>query len=123
MTYRKKSIEEAKTIAKVRDEYICQKCGRTRPEVQIQGAHIFPVTYGNTADNPENIIALCASCHEFARDAWHNSPLEQDWFDEKFPGRKEKLRALILPIRNIKQFEWKERYERNKKLRLLQKDN
>ena len=124
MTDRKKCIEIAKTLAKIRDKWVCQRCGKTKPEVQIQGAHILPVTYGNTASDPENIIALCASDHEWARDSWHNSPLEQDWFEKKFPGRKERLLKKAYPIRPIKKHEWTAKLEELKnELRVVQKEN
>lgn len=89
---RKKAIELAKKIT--RQKGICVKCGRRKVDGwQIQGAHIFPVRYGNTAADLENILPLCSYCHIFAKDSWHDSPLENwEWFNEKYPGRYEKLK-------------------------------
>lgn len=114
LTFKKKAIELAKKLAKERDGYICQKpgCGASKANGdQIHGAHILPVTYGLTAANPENIIALCARCHTFSPYSWHQSPIENAfWFDEKYPGLKEKLLGLAKPSRPIKKDEWETIY-------------
>jgi hypothetical protein len=116
MTTRQKAIDIAKKVAKERDSWICQKCGKGKLAGQIQGAHIFPITFGNTAADPDNIIAMCASDHEWARNSWHNSPLENaEWFLVKWPGRYERLKAKAYPIRPIKEYEWKEKLEDLKK--------
>lgn len=121
MTTRKKCIELAKKIAKERDNYTCQKCGASKPNVQIQGAHLLPVTYGLTAADPENILALCSGCHMWKASSWHQSPLENsEWFQTKFPGRYERLKKKATPSRPIKEAEWQEILA-NLKVRL--KDN
>jgi 5-methylcytosine-specific restriction endonuclease McrA len=116
MSTRKKAVEIAKQIAKLRDDFVCQKCGRRKPEVQIQGAHILTEKgHGILAADPDNIVALCSSCHMWATDSWHNSPLENaDWFNKKFPGRFERLKAKDIP-RPIKEFEWEELIKKLKK--------
>lgn len=117
MTPRQKAVDLAKKIAKERDSWTCQKCGRKKPEVQIQGSNIFPVTYGNVAADPENIIALYSSCHEWARDSWHMNPLESaKWFNETYPGLHDKLKAKAYPIRPIKKFEWETKLSELKSL-------
>lgn len=84
-----KAVTLAKEIA--RRQGVCVKCGSTTR--QLHGAHIFPVRYGNTAADPNNIISLCAYCHVYAKDSWHESPLENwEWFNQKFPGKYEELR-------------------------------
>jgi 5-methylcytosine-specific restriction endonuclease McrA len=106
LTARKKAIEKAKLIAKERDGYICQKCGATRDQAQIQGSHIIPSKAGGViAADPENIIALCSSCHKWAGDSWHEDPKGQQWFDKKFPGLYDKLKAKH-EVRPIKNYEW-----------------
>jgi len=106
---RKKAIELAKKIAKERDNYTCQKCGRSKKQGwKIDGCHILSVRYGLTAANPKNIIALCTQCHTGAADSWHESPMQQDWFHEKFPGLRDELLKIALPTRPIKKWEWGE---------------
>jgi 5-methylcytosine-specific restriction endonuclease McrA len=111
MTYREKAITEAKRIAKERDNFVCQKCGKTSEEKQIQGSHVIPVKSGGLlAADPDNIIALCAGCHKWSGDSWHESPMEQQWFTKKFPGLYEYLK-LKHQIRPIKKYEWEELYK------------
>lgn len=118
-TIREKAIDEAKRVAKERDNYICQKCGIDREQAQIQGSHIIPVNAkGIIACNPDNIIALCASCHKWAGDSWHEAPLEQKWFDEKFPGRYEELKKIHEPNIPIKKYQWQEEYDRLREIHL-----
>lgn len=123
MTPRQKAIKKAKDIAKQRDNYICQKCGATGEQKQIQGSHIIPVKAGGIiAADPENIIALCAGCHKWSGDSWHEDPKGQKWFDDKFPGLYEKLKAKH-EVRPIKKYEWLEILERlkNEQRRILEK--
>ena len=108
MAPRKKAVELAKKIAKERDGYTCQRCGACKPNVKIDGAHILPETYGLTAANPRNIIALCSSHHTMDKDSWHKNPLGQQWFHDKFPGLYDEMWAIANPTRPIKDWEWKE---------------
>jgi 5-methylcytosine-specific restriction endonuclease McrA len=111
--YKKKAIDLAKIKAKTRDNWTCQKCGKKKGDVQIHGSHIFPTRYGNLASDPDNIIALCASCHNLNVDSWHGSPLETaKWFSEKFPGLEECLREKIQGTPpKLKIDYWIDRYE------------
>ena len=114
-TFRQKAIEEAKRIAKERDEYTCQKCGATKETKQIHGSHIIPVkAAGIISADPENIIALCAGCHKWSGDSWHEDPKGQKWFDEKFPGLYDRLKAKH-EVRPIKNYEWEEVWTKLKK--------
>lgn len=62
-------------IVRERVGYVCERCGKTRDEGQIQCAHIISRNYGGTRTDERNAFALCASCHwyfgkwpvEFAR--------------------------------------------------------
>ena len=114
MNYKKEAIKLAKEIAKTRDKYTCQRCGKKN--CKIDGSHILPVTYGQTAANPDNIIALCVSCHTLNKDSWHQNPLGQDWFHKKYPGKYEKLRKLALPNKPIKKYEWEVIYKKLKSM-------
>ena len=110
MTARQKCISLAKEIAKIRDGFVCQKCGKKSGEVQIQGSHILPVSAGGfLACDPENVIALCAGDHMWKGDSWHESPLENsEWFNKKFPGRYEMLKSKQTKT-PIKKWQWEER--------------
>lgn len=55
---------------KIRDNYTCQECGKTKTESKIDAHHIDYNKYNN---NESNLITLCASCHtrtNFDRDIW-----------------------------------------------------
>ena len=118
-TIRAKAITEAKRVAKERDKYVCQKCGATSETRQIQGSHIIPVNAkGLIACDPYNIIALCSSCHKWAGDSWHEAPMEQKWFDDKFPGRYSELKKRHKPNVPIKKWQWQEEYEKLKDMKL-----
>jgi 5-methylcytosine-specific restriction endonuclease McrA len=82
----------AGTIAKQRDKYKCQHCGRTKTKgYKIDASHVIPKETNKwLAANPENIKALCARCHRW----WHNNPLEAGlWYSETFPVLANKLRT------------------------------
>ena len=91
----KQCLTIAKTIAKERDGYICQRCGKAKSEgFKIDASHVIPNTPKDRAlaVEPENIKALCAGCHKFF---WHLSPVESGlWFVEKFPKRWERIKKL-----------------------------
>jgi len=110
--YKKKCIDMAKILAKQRDGWTCQRCGRKKGEVQIHGSHIFPTRYGILASDPENIIALCAGCHDLRMDSWHGSPLESaEWFESKYPGRKQELQDKMSTVpEKLTIIYWQERY-------------
>ncbi len=106
-----RAIELAKHIAKKRDNFICVRCSKSRFQgVIIDGSHIFSVTYGNIAADPENILTLCRPCHSWATDSWHNKPKEaKDWLEYMYPGLYEKLRIKSFPIVSIKKYQWEEK--------------
>jgi len=57
--------EEAKKIAKARDNYRCVICGKHKSEVErYDGAHFADVSvYPILADFPHNIFGMCDHCH------------------------------------------------------------
>ena len=90
--YKKKAIELAKKI--VRSQGYCDKCGSTTR--QLHGSHVFSVRHEATAADLSNIICLCAYCHVFSKDSWHEEPIENaEWFKKKYPGRYEQLKEKI----------------------------
>jgi hypothetical protein len=59
----------------------------------MHGSHILSVgAYPAMAAELNNILCLCAGCHKMKPDSWHKEPLKNaDWFNKKWPGRKERL--------------------------------
>lgn len=45
----------------LRDEYTCQQCGRSSPDLEVD--HIIPLHLGG-AESDENRQSLCHECHE-----------------------------------------------------------
>lgn len=43
--------------------FVCERCGKTRDEGQIQCAHIISRHMTATRTDENNAFALCASCH------------------------------------------------------------
>ncbi len=92
--------------AEVRKRGACERCGMTRMDVQLQGAHVIPEGYEGTCADPENILCLCARCHRLGKDSWHQNPMfNARWYDEKFPGRYEELLK-----RTEEDINWEKRY-------------
>lgn len=87
------AVDEAKRVAKLRDNYTCQKCNRSKKMgYQMHGAHIIPVEYDGTAADPENILCLCATCHSVGRTSAHEDPVKFGrWFDEMYPGLYDRM--------------------------------
>lgn len=50
-------------IVRERAGFICENCGRTREEGQMQCAHIVSRNYGHTRTDERNGFCLCAKCH------------------------------------------------------------
>jgi len=73
-------------LVKHRDNYTCQKCGRTREQgYKIDAAHIRPKgRYSLMQFMLDNILALCFNCHD---GWWHKSSEGLPWFKETYPDR------------------------------------
>jgi hypothetical protein len=84
--WRKKSIELAKTKAKERDGYICQKCGKDRSTGQIHASHDVSVGCAIwLAADIRNITTLCYTHHN---NWWHKNDIDcWEWHKSKFPER------------------------------------
>lgn len=42
----------------------------------------------------DNICCLCAGCHMWSNDSWHENPLAAaEWFNRTYPGRYDALKA------------------------------
>ena len=102
--YRKKCVNQAKLEARKRDNDTCQFCGMRYPQVAIHGSHILPEgAYPLMSAEPYNIIALCAVHHLSGANprmgsrepSWHGDPIFfADWFNNKWPGRYQKLQKM-----------------------------
>lgn len=115
--YRKKCVDDAKTKAKIRDNYTCQHCGKSKEQGwQMHGSHILPEgTYISMSADVDNIITLCAVCHtggmwkNAKTPAWHTDPVYFGrWTEEKYPGLYDNLRKRAQTIQVIN---WKQRYD------------
>lgn len=94
-SFRAKAIEEAKRITRLKGS--CEKCGVSALKAQMHGSHIMPVTYAATAADLENILCLCAGCHNMRNDSWHHDIIgNARWFEQKWPGRYDKLQAKAI---------------------------
>lgn len=81
----------------VRSRGACERCGKTE---SLQDAHIIGRAKSLSIRwDFENHLCLCVACHIYW---WHKQPLEAaDWFNEKWPGRYDKLnqkRQLISKV-------------------------
>jgi hypothetical protein len=64
----------------------------------------------------DNIIVVCASCHLFGKVSFHGSPFEMvERFNQKFPGRYEKLKKIAQARQNI---DYEAEYKELKKIEL-----
>jgi len=93
--------------------FVCQNCGNTRDDSQIQCAHIISRNYGATRTDENNAFALCAKCH------WHFGkwPMEFAKFVYSQIGEDEYER-LAEKARNGKgkKLDWTKELERLQKL-------
>jgi len=90
---KKLAVNEAKRVAKDRDDWTCVRCGRSREQGwRMHGAHIMPVEWDGTAADPDNILTLCATCHSIGRASAHEDPVSfARWLDEKYPGLYDRM--------------------------------
>lgn len=101
----KKACEKlVKEIVKLRDKFICQKCGKLTSGSDCHGSHVVPVSAGNKlAFDEQNLKVLCTHCHLYW---WHKHPLEAAaWFQAKFPDRAAYLEANK-GIKQMKRVDW-----------------
>lgn len=99
MTYfRKKCVEVAKAIAKVRDKYICQRCNKKVSWHDCHWSHIIPESKNKYLScEPENIKVLCYRCHKNR----HENPIEAaKRVKSKRPERIERLIAENIIVRS-----------------------
>lgn len=115
------NVEIAKLIAKTRDKYVCQHCGKTAKETAIHASHVINEAKDHRlASDPDNIKALCYNCHI---NWWHKNPIEAGQrFTNKRPWRYEKLQSKHIEYMSKWNIDINWMLERNKKLRWICKD-
>lgn len=110
------NIEIAKLIAKTRDKYTCQHCGKRDKGPNMHGSHVINEARDHRlACDPYNIKALCYNCH---LNWWHKNPVEAgDRFRKKYPGRFEALQKAHIDYMGMWSISITWALERNKELR------
>lgn len=85
----------AESIRK-RDGYRCRRCGKSQAEnkTKLSVDHIIPWRsfadpHEGEANDPANLVALCASCH-----SWKTTTAERAWLKGDMIGFKGYLRSL-----------------------------
>lgn len=105
----------AKNMAKKRDDYTCQKCGKRVEGSNCQGSHVIPKSHGNILRfDVMNIKTLCHHCH---LNWWHKNPMEAaEWFSSKFPDRWEYIQNRKNQVVHWKEHDFLEMIEEYKKM-------
>ncbi len=78
--YGKEFNKSLRNFVRERDRYRCQECFRHEDELFYKNGkkydlHLHHIDYDKKNNNPENLIALCGSCHSqtnYKRDNWIN---------------------------------------------------
>jgi hypothetical protein len=91
-----KELEQlSKTIVlELRDKWTCQRCGRTRDQVQIQWSHVVTRAAKSIKFATWNLLALCGGngCHKWV-DSHKTEAMA--WWREKWPDRSIRLQAWM----------------------------
>lgn len=103
---RKKCVEIAKRLVRIKANFTCEYCGKKEPNVRTHGSHTYSEgIYKSMSADLDNILCLCYTHHlggymQVKEPSWHKNPIEMvNWFEEKYPER-----ALELKIRMRKPF-------------------
>ena len=113
--YRKKCVELAKKIVRIKANYKCAYCGVGEPQRRTHGSHVYGEgTYKNMSADIDNVLCLCAGHHlGFYKNtkslSWHNNPIEMvEWFIHKYPKRHMDLK---LRTQKIYKVNWEKKRE------------
>lgn len=96
---RKRCVAIAKEIAKKRDNYKCQYCGRTKDTVAIHSHHIYNEgCHKAMSADIDNLITVCFTHHcsswNSKEPSFHKNPMEMaDWYKEHYPEKHAELKA------------------------------
>lgn len=88
-----------KSIVKIRDKNICQKCQKKVEGANCHASHVIPVSRdGRLAYDPINLKVLCFHCHI---NWWHKHPIESgQWYLSEFPERYAVIEQIHLENKN-----------------------
>jgi hypothetical protein len=85
-------------LIRLRDQWICQKCGRYYPKGHgLQCAHVFSRRHQSTRYDPDNAVALDFTCHQYFGEnpveftAW----IRQYLGDVRFEMLQERHRRIV----------------------------
>lgn len=107
--YDKECMKIAKSIVRIRDRWICQKCWSRK---MTQCSHVI----NDGADtrlsvDPINMKLLCYSCHLYRR---HRNPIQAyEWYTQKYPKRLKYLKEqhkANMSKGSISLIRWEETY-------------
>ena len=78
----KTALDLWKKYVKQRDGYTCRRCGKSRPDVQIQAHHVISSTNWRLRFDPLNGVCVCAGCHMgfFHGNDPFDWPIVEDWY-------------------------------------------
>lgn len=92
---RKKLTEKldglVKQILRLRENFICEKCGKPVKDSDAQTGHIVAKDNGASWRRFDllNVSLFCGRCH---LGWWHKQPLDAtEWYKDKYPARYEYL--------------------------------
>lgn len=115
---RKKCVTLAKLIVRKQAGFRCVKCGRGEPDKQTQGSHIYPEgRYTSMSADIDNILCLCAGCHMWSNDSWHENPLESvEWFHKIYPTLYQTLKGRSRLAVQMTLADWTKKHDELKTL-------
>lgn len=79
--YRQK--ESLKDLVKWRDNFTCQICGWSYPDVTIEVDHIIPWAISHNS-TPDNLQVLCVECNRLTRRPRYDASLPLDEYYQQF---------------------------------------
>lgn len=121
--HRKKCVEDAKKIARIKANYKCAYCGLGEPQRQTHGSHIFSEgIYKSMSADVDNILCLCAIHHAIIPGRkptgwnWHAYPDQSwEWFMSKYPELYQELKLRTQKCRKINWIKKREKLKRELK--------
>ena len=91
----------------VRSAGVCDWCGKSSSQVQLQCSHVISRKYLKLRWDENNACPLCASCHM----KWHSHPIQaMEWFKQKYPARYEYLQDAKIGTHKMTLDDYKELY-------------
>lgn len=119
---RKKCVDLAKKIVKIKAGWKCAYCGTYRQK-NLHGSHIYSEgVYKSMSADVDNILPLCAAHHmaasawnRAAKWSWHGTPVEaMEWFMENYSERYDILKARSRKTQQADLSFWEDKYKQLK---------